>query len=566
MAVLIASVSCTAHQASPAPGKTSGVATRPDIQRDDTSRATTTPRPDRPWQIDWARGAVFYQVFVRSFHDSDGDGVGDLPGLISRLDYLNDGDPKTDDDLGIDGIWLMPVFASPSYHGYDVVDYEEIDREYGSNDDFRRLCEEAHRRGIRVITDFVMNHTGRDHLWFQLAAERTDSEFHDWYVWRDDDPGWFQPWGNGPTWHGNPRGAGGYYYGIFWGGMPDLDFRNPRVRDEMKRLAVLWLQRGADGLRLDATRHLFASGPGDGQNDQPESHAYLKEFSAHIRSVRPDAFLVGENWTSTERIAPYFGSIDPVRGSDELPSSFNFPLAGAIVDGINRGAAQPVHDVLAAMKQHYPDGAIDATFLRNHDQIRLATALRGHPPSLGLAAAILLTLPGTPFLYYGEEIGLQNGGNGPEDELKRTPMPWTAEPGGGFTTATPWHPFAPGQATDNVAAQRRDPDSLLARYRHLIRMRKRSEALRIGDITPLALPAPGALGFLRSTPSQTVLVIHNLESARLTLDSLPIPRGFRPHDRLTRMTVTLERAPDGAWRVELPPRASAVFELIRPGS
>jgi glycosidase len=221
-------------------------------RRTDPPRAAAPAPPlvvDAPpapaaWDLDWARGAVFYQVFVRSFQDSDGDGVGDLRGLIARLDYLNDGRPGEGEDLGVDGIWLMPVHESPSYHGYDVVDYENIDREYGTNEDFARLCAEAKKRGMRVILDLVVNHSGVAHPWFSDPARR------DWYVRRDDDPGWTQPWGSGPTWH---RGEDGYYHGIFWSGMPDLNWRNPALRSEMARLARLWLDRGASGFRLDAT-------------------------------------------------------------------------------------------------------------------------------------------------------------------------------------------------------------------------------------------------------------------------------------------------------------------------
>jgi glycosidase len=213
--------------------------------------AATTLRAEPPAASpDWARGAVFYEIFVRSFADSDGDGIGDLAGLTGRLDYLNDGDPGTAADLGVDALWLMPVFESPSYHGYDVVDYERIDREYGTLADFEKLLVEAHRRGIRVIVDLVMNHTSAQHPWFVESAASAASPRRDWYVWRSDDPGWTQPWGGtNPTWH---ERNGAFYYGVFWGGMPDLNFATPAVREEMKRLAKLWLDRG--DRRLPARR------------------------------------------------------------------------------------------------------------------------------------------------------------------------------------------------------------------------------------------------------------------------------------------------------------------------
>ncbi|HSN85355.1 MAG TPA: alpha-amylase family glycosyl hydrolase, partial [Thermoanaerobaculia bacterium] len=460
---------------------------------------TPPRRPPGGWNHDWVRGAVFYEVFVRSFQDSNGDGIGDFRGLTARLDYLNDGDPATDTDLGVDALWLMPVFESPSYHGYDVVDYEAIERDYGTSEDFTRFLEEAHRRGIRVIVDFVMNHSSAQNPWFLESASSPASPRRDWYVWRADDPGWTQPWGgSNRTWH---QRNGAFYYGVFWGGMPDLNFGTPAVREEMKRLAVHWLDRGLDGFRLDATRHLFADGPGDRQSDLPETHAFLKEFAAHVRRAHPDAVLVGENWTDTPTIAQYYGSTTQVPGGDELPMNFNFPLADAIVKGVISGDASDIGAKLDEIAELYPPGVIDTPFLTNHDMIRLATQLDDRPARLKSAASVLLTLPGAPFLYYGEEVGLQNGSADRADELKRTPMPWDATEGGGFTTGRPWYAFAPGKATDNVAAQTQDPYSLLSHYRRLIRARKSSPALMKGSLTLLSpLNRPTAvLAFLRET-------------------------------------------------------------------
>jgi len=441
---------------------------------------------------------------VRSFADSDGDGVGDLAGLTARLDYLNDGDPATDADLGVDALWLMPVFESPSYHGYDVVDYERIDREYGTLEQFERLLAEAHRRGLRVIVDFVLNHTSAEHPWFVDSASGASSPRRDWYVWRADDPGWTQPWGgSNPTWH--ERG-GAYYYGVFWGGMPDLNFASPAVREEMKRLAKLWLDRGVDGFRLDATRHLFADGPGAAQNDRPETHAFLRELAEFVRREKPEAILVGENWTDTATIAAYYGV-----GGDGLPMSFNFPLAAALIDALRAGDAGPVERVLAAMAELYPAGALDAPFLTNHDQARLATQLGGDGARLRLAAAMLLTLPGAPFLYYGEEVGLADG---PQrgDPAKRTPMPWDAS-GAGFSRATPWTGAAAGADRANVAAQRGDAGSLLSHYRWWIRLRDAAPALARGDLELLDAEAQPAelAAWLRTAPgARRLLVVHNL--------------------------------------------------------
>jgi alpha-amylase len=511
---------------------------------------SSPPANVAPWDHDWARGAVFYEVFVRSFADSNGDGVGDLQGLISKLDYLNDGDPATDRDLGVDALWLMPVFESPSYHGYDTVDYETIDREYGTNADFERLLAEAHKRGVRIIVDFVMNHSSSQHPWFVESASSPSSPRRDWYVWRADDPGWKQPWGGtNSVWH---EKNGAYYYGVFWGGMPDLNFATPAVRQEMKRLAGLWISRGVDGFRLDATRHLFANGPYDLQNDQPETHVYLEEFGRHVRSVNPKAVLVGENWTTTPAIAQYFR---------DLPMNFNFPLGEAIIQGVGTSEASGIAAKLSEMAELYPPDAIDAPFLTNHDMIRVATQLRNHPGALRSASAILLTLPGAPFLYYGEELGLQNGGTAREDELKRTPMPWSDTPGGGFTTGNPWHRFSPGRETANVAVQTGDPASLLSHYRRLIRVRKASPALQKGTLRLLSPEnrATPVLSFLRESEGDRILVVHNLGGVEAdagpyaiegtSLEPLLVPAGTAPVQGAGGWTVRLPAWGSGIWRV-----------------
>ena len=510
--------------------------------------------PSSPALGTWANGAVFYEVFVRSFQDSNGDGKGDLPGLISRLDYLNDGNPATDTDLEVDALWLMPVFASPSYHGYDTTDYENINPDYGTNSDFQRLLDEAHRRGIKVIVDLVLNHSGSGHPWFVESASSPDSPRRDWYVWSATDLGWGQPWNSAsPTWH---RKNGAWYYGIFWSGMPDLNFRNPAVRAEAKRIAALWLARGVDGFRLDATRHLIEDGPGDGQNDTPETHQFLKEFSAYVRSVKPDAVLVGENWTDTEHIAPYYGTTAKVPGGDELPLNFDFPLAGRIIAGVRAGQASGIAAKLAEVKRAYPPGATDVPFLTNHDMRRVASDLKDDPGQLRSAAAVLLTLPGTPFLYYGEEVGLQNGTTD-DDEAKRTPMPWNATPGGGFTTGTPWQRFAPGRDTANVAAQTGDPASLLSHYRRLVRARHASPALAHGELSLLSSEGP-LLAFVSTSGPERVLVVHNLGAAPVRTPLPVAAKGVAPIYATPGASVAIH---GGEALVELPAHGSGIYRL-----
>jgi len=515
------------------------------------------------WANEWSRGAVFYEVFVRSFEDSNGDGIGDLKGLIAKLDYLNDGNPDSTTDLGVDALWLMPVFASPSYHGYDTIDYEHINPEYGTDEDFASLCNEAHSRGIRVIVDFVINHSGSGHPWFVDSSSGPTAAKRNWYVWSPVDLGWRQPWNmysGADTWHQNAK-DGQWFYGVFWAGMPDLNIRNPEVRAEIKRLATVWLSRGVDGFRLDAARHLVENGGGLSQVDQPETHAFWREFAAHVRTVKPDATLVGENWTDTPIIATYYGSTATVPGGDELPMNFDFPLAAAVVQGVNGGDANVILSKLAEVQSVYPPGANDAPFLTNHDMIRVATQLGSNAGRLRNAAAVLLTLPGTPFLYYGEEVGLQNGSSDTDDRLKRTPMPWDASsPGGGFTTGAPWFPFAPGRETANVAVQSADPASLLSRYRALIRARHASSALQRGDLRLVTSGGGGhVLAFFRTLADEQVLVAHNVSDSIQTAG--PYATKATTSETVFADTGASVSVGAGSCSVTLLPRTTGVWRL-----
>lgn len=502
----------------------------------------------------WWNGAVVYEVFVRSFKDSDGDGRGDLAGLIEKLDYLNDGDPTTDSDLGVDAIWLMPIYPSPSYHGYDVTDYDAVNPEYGTLSDLDRLVTECHRRGVKVVLDFVPNHTSSQHPWFLDAVSSPAALHRDWYVWSATDEGWTQPFGAGRTWF--PAG-GAYYYAVFWSGMPDLNWRNDAVRSELSAAAARWLARGVDGLRLDAVRYLVENGAGL-QQDQPETHRALRDLASAARATAPDAMLVGEAWADTATIATYFGS---TAGShpegDELPLTFDFPLADAVVRSIATGDGTAAAKALDAIATAYPAGAGDAPFLTNHDQVRVATQLGGDGRRLRLAAAILLTLQGTPFIYYGEEIGMRNGACS-SDECKRTPMAWDATGARGFTAGTPWFAPAPHFTGEDVAAAAPDPASLLSRYRQLIRVRKSSPALSRGGTRRLGTASRSTLALVRSDAAENVLVVHNLGAGtvteRLTADGATADALF------TDPGVTLVR--DGAaWAATVPPYASGVWRL-----
>jgi alpha-amylase len=455
---------------------------------------------------------------------------------------------------------LMPVFQSPSYHGYDTTDYRHINPDYGTDEDFLRLLQEAHKRGIKILIDFVMNHSSSQNPWFLDSSSSAASNKRDWYVWRADDPGWKQPWNsNSTTWHFK---NGAYYYGIFWSGMPDLNFRAPAVRKEFKDLATYWLSRGLDGFRLDATRYLIETGPGPGQADTPETHQWLKEFSAHVRNNHPQTTLVGENWTETPIIAQYFGSTKEVLWGDELPMNFDFPISEKILEGLKTGKAENIAAKILEVQSLYPVGVNDAPFLTNHDQVRIATQLQNNQALLRSAASILLTLPGAPFLYYGEEVGIQNG-PAQGDEAKRTPMPWDNGPVGGFTTAmNPWYPFSPGRELANVAAQLDDRSSLLSHYRNLIRLRASSQALSHGSIQVLTSPSMSSpvLAFLRRSNDQLVLVAHNLSDSFASAGPFAI-NAISAKPLFTTGTMAAPSGTSGQWNLSMPPHSSGVWEM-----
>ena len=450
--------------------------------------------PAIPADLPWWNDRVFYEVFVRSFHDSDGDGIGDLRGLIEQLDYLNDGDPTTTDDLGVTGLWLMPIAESPSYHGYDVTDYERIEADYGTNQDFQDLMAAAHARGIVVIVDLVLNHTSSEHPWF-LASEAGDPAFADWYEWSDSDPGVFAPWGS-PAWH--QAADGRYYYSIFWEGMPDLNYNTPAVTEEMYRVIRFWLEdMGVDGFRLDAIKHLFERG--SQVQDLPETLAWLEDFHSYVRSLNPDALTVGEVWSPTPIVAMYAG--------DRVDIAFEFDLATAILQAVQTGNGLRLREVQRVVLDSYAPGQY-AAFLTNHDQDRVLNTLHGDEGAARVAATLLLTNPGVPFIYYGEEVGMSGA---KPDERIRTPMAWNDDRvRAGFTTGIPWERLADGYRTHNVALEASDPDSLLNHYAALIALRAAYPALRTGSMQLLPTGSDGVYSFLRCGEDEAVLVLVNL--------------------------------------------------------
>jgi alpha-amylase len=479
------------------------------------SAATPPPRSActaavTPAAKDWNE-RTWYEIFVRSFADSNGDGIGDLRGLTEKLDYLNDGDPATTTDLGIGGIWLMPIAESPSYHGYDVTDYRAVEKDYGTAEDMKAFLAAAHERGIKVIVDLVLNHTSSENPWFK-ASETGAGARKDWYVWSDTNPGWLGPGGQ-VVWH--PDGKR-WFYGVFWEGMPDLNLRNPAVTAELEDVARYWLQDvGVDGFRLDAAKHLIEDGK-DAQTNTPETHAWLAGFKASVDAANPDTMLVGEVWD----VARTAGGYVP----DSLDLTFDFGLATATRLALQGGRAAPLRTALDATIRSWPANQA-ASFLTNHDQDRIMSQLNGDVPSAKLAAFILMTEPGVPFLYYGEEIGMT--GRKPDERI-RTPMKWTVDPpAAGFSTVEPWEPLSEDLPDVNVTSQLANPDSLLRAYQDLIRVRSTNAALREGGTMPVDGGAEPVIGWLRTTGDQTLLSVVNVSDEPvsaygLTLDAGPL--------------------------------------------
>jgi alpha-amylase len=451
--------------------------------------------PPFPLEAGWWDSAVCYEVFVRSFYDSNGDGIGDLNGLIQKLDYINDGNPGAQKDLGANCIWLMPIAEATSYHGYDTIDYYAVERDYGTNDDFKRLVEEAHKRGIRVLLDLVLNHTGSDHPWFQEALRDPASPYRAYYIWSKQDPGYRGPWG-AVAWHKSPV-ADEYYYGLFWDGMPDLDYRNPAVTAEAREISTFWLKEmGADGFRLDAIKHLIENGTV--QENTPETLAWLRGYRAFLEQDAPGAFTVGEIFGATPTILkPYY--------PDQLDDYFIFDIGERIIDAANTSNGRQYTSAVQRVNGALPYQRF-SPFLTNHDQDRVMALLGGDQGKAKVSAIALLTIPGLPFVYYGEEIGTT--GTKPDEQL-RTPMQWSGEAQGGFSAAAPWQGLQPNYAEVNVAAQDGDPDSLLNLYRRLIHLHTAHKALGQGDFTPFESSERSVAAFVRQADEEAIVVLIN---------------------------------------------------------
>ncbi|MBV8124282.1 MAG: alpha-amylase [Burkholderiaceae bacterium] len=433
----------------------------------------------------WSEG-VFMEIFVRGYQDSTGDGIGDLRGLISRLDYLQ--------QLGVTGLWLMPVTQSADHdHGYAVAGFRSVERDYGTLADVDELLRQAHRRGMGVVFDYILNHSAAEHPIFQAAAADPASPTRDWYVWRDGNPPDLQDW---DIWGYNPWYAlnGSHYFATFGAGVPDFNLRNPAVINYHRDNLRFWLDRGLDGFRLDAVPHLIENSAKD-WNDQPESRRLTGEFTALIRGY-PGRHVVCEATASPQAYAK----------PDVCGSAFAFGLERQIVQAARNDAA-----AVAAVSHYFETApASMATMLANHDIFagqRLWDQFKGDEAAYKLAAATLLLLPGTPFLYYGEEIGMAGLSEFPDDRQIRAPMSWTAA--GGFSaSAAPFRPVSPNAATHNVELEAGDPDSLLNFYRSLVHLRTSQAALMRGAYRQ-AFAQGSVLGFQRELGHERLLVLIN---------------------------------------------------------
>ncbi len=495
----------------------------------------------------WYKQAVVYCLDVETFQDSNGDGVGDLAGLTSRLDYLA--------RLGVTCLWLNPIHPGPNRDdGYDVADFYAVDRRLGSLGDFAELVHQAGNRGLRVIIDLVVNHTSNEHPWFKAACSDPASPYRDWYVWSKDEPsdrfqGMVFPGVQSETWTWHEQ-AGAWYYHRFYEHQPDLNMGNPEVRAEVRKIMAFWLQLGVSGFRMDAAPFIIER-TRPNEPTSPMEFDYLREFRELLSWRRGDAVILAEANAEKEELVEYFGPT-----GDRLPMLFNFLLNQRLFLAMARGDATPIVSALEAAPT-IPDSCQWATFLRNHDEIdlgrlsdkeradcfaafgpeetmqlygrgirrRLAPMLANDRRRIELAYSLQFTLPGTPVLRYGEEIGMGDDLSLKERDAIRTPMQWSAGPNAGFSTAPAeklHHPVITGgdfgYETVNVEAQRRDPGSLLHWMEQALHTLRECPEFGIGTCTPVDTGDPAVLALHYEAPGGVMLAVHNLSDKKRSAD------------------------------------------------
>ncbi len=532
---------------------------------------------------DWYKDAVFYELQVKSFFDANGDGIGDFRGLIEKLDYLQ--------ELGVDCIWVTPFYPSPlKDDGYDIADYYGVHTDYGTIHDVKQFIKEAHRRNMKVMTDFVMNHTSDQHPWFQAARSDPKSPYRNYYVWSDTD----QKYQDAriifidterSNWTWDPV-AGQYFWHRFFSHQPDLNFENPKVRKAMLKIVRFWLDMGIDGFRADAVPYLIER-EGTNCENLPETHAILKEVRAEIDKHYPGRILLAEANQWPADVRPYFGD------GDEFHMAFNFPVMPRLFMSLRREDRRPIIDIISQLPP-IPENCQWCLFLRNHDELtlemvtdeerdymyheyakdprmklnlgirrRLAPLLDNGRRRMELLNAILFSLPGSPIIYYGDEIGMGDNIYIGDRNGVRTPMQWTGDRNGGFSRADAARLYSPaimdpvyGYQAINVEAQQRDASSLLNWMKRLIRIRKRYTVFGRGEIQFLHPANEKVLAYIRHDDRQTVLCVHNLsrfvQPCELDLrglnGSLPIEIfGETPFPRIGELPYFLTLGPHGFY-------------------
>lgn len=524
-------------------------------------------------QVPWWQDAVFYQIWPRSFYDSSGDGHGDFNGMTAKLPYLQ--------ELGIDAIWLTPMFEAPSYHGYDFTEFYQVESDYGSMAEFEAFIQAADAKGMKVILDLVINHISREHEWFRQSAEGV-APYTDYFIWRKDLPakgkGWGHAWDSNDNpeavWHFDER-RGEYYYAAFGATQPDLNLEHPDVIAEMNKMAKFWLDKGVAGFRLDAVRFVMESGP-HGQADLPETIDYWRDFNAYVKSINPEAYLVGEAWVDIPVAAKYWGN------GEGLDQGFDFEVGYKIIGQLQQGAGNtaqfgtisgtqsgelhPLQENLQRRLDSSAPLAFFSPFLTNHDQDRVAFQFADDRTTVlqksKLAAAMLFSSPGTKYIYYGEEIGLTQAQSG-HDVYKRAPMLWSTDRQGGFTEAplswveqqalftVPlanwWPDFLQQQLSaggNTVAEQQAQPDSLWRLYQFLITQKKQRPELKLAGSYQVTEPAAGLLQIDRELNGSKTRFVLNLSEQPQDISAL----------LATELTVS--------WHFDLQQNTLAAFGLV----
>ena len=502
----------------------------------------------------WYKDAVFYEIYVRAFHDSNNDGHGDLRGLIEKLDYLK--------DLGVDCLWLLPVYPSPlKDDGYDISNYYDIHPDYGTLDDFEDLLEEAHKRGLRIIMDLVLNHTSDRHPWFRAARANKNSIFRNYYVWSDSSMAFRDARiifldTEESNWAWDKKSQQ-YYWHRFYASQPDLNYDNSAVQAEMLTVMSFWLDLGVDGFRADAVPYLFER-EGTSCENLPETHAFLKDIRSFINERYPDRVLLAEANQWPEDVIPYFG-----KGDDEFHMGFNFPIMPRIFMSIRKEDRTQLEWIMGRTPMLTETNQW-CMFLRNHDELtlemvteeerewmweefapeprmrlnlgirrRLAPLLDNDRHKIELANSILFTFPGSPIIYYGDEIGMGDNVWLYDRNGVRTPMQWKNKANAGFSRAPGQSIYIPvidddvyGPPKVNVEDMRKDPHSLLNTIRHMISVRKQYEAFGWGDFNWVDVGTKAVAAYTRTHDSQHLLILNNLSSSALTVTTPESPNGY----------------------------------------